>query len=156
MANARERIEKIISENPVVLFMKGTPEFPQCGFSGQVIQILEYVGAPVVGVNVLEDSDIRQGVKEYANWPTIPQLYVKGEFVGGCDIVREMFQSGELASVLTDAGVRLKCQSRGLTRASARSNPRPLRNRKVRTSTTRHPPRPSVAGATGGPFSPVA
>ena len=96
MANARERIEKLISENPVVLFMKGTPEFPQCGFSGQVIQILEYVGAPVVGVNVLEDADIRQGVKEYANWPTIPQLYVKGEFLGGCDIVREMFQSGEL------------------------------------------------------------
>ncbi len=108
MANARERIETLISENPVVLFMKGTPEFPQCGFSGQVIQILEYVGAPVVGVNVLEDAEIRQGVKEYANWPTIPQLYVKGEFVGGCDIVREMFQSGELASVLTDAGVRLK------------------------------------------------
>jgi monothiol glutaredoxin len=101
MANARERIEKLISENPVVLFMKGTPEFPQCGFSGQVIQILEYVGAPVVGV----------GVKEYANWPTIPQLYVKGEFVGGCDIVREMFQSGELASVLTDAGVPLKASA---------------------------------------------
>jgi monothiol glutaredoxin len=108
MADARERIEKVILENPVVLFMKGTPEFPQCGFSGQVIQILEYVGAPVVGVNVLEDADIRQGVKEYANWPTIPQLYVKGEFVGGCDIVREMFQSGELAAVLTDAGVPLK------------------------------------------------
>jgi monothiol glutaredoxin len=108
MANAQERIEKIISENPVVLFMKGTPEFPQCGFSGQVIQILEYVGAPVVGVNVLEDAEIRQGVKEYANWPTIPQLYVNGEFLGGCDIVREMFQSGELTSVLTDAGVSLK------------------------------------------------
>jgi monothiol glutaredoxin len=108
MANARERIEKLISENPVVLFMKGTPEFPQCGFSGQVIQILEYVGAPVVGVNVLEDADIRQGVKEYANWPTIPQLYVNGEFLGGCDIVREMFQSGELAAVMTDAGVQLK------------------------------------------------
>ena len=88
MANARERIEKLISENPVVLFMKGTPRIStKCGFSGQVIQILEYVGAPVVGVNVLEDADIRQGVKEYANWPTIPQLYVKGEFVGGCDIV---------------------------------------------------------------------
>jgi monothiol glutaredoxin len=108
MANARERIEKLISENPVVLFMKGTPEFPQCGFSGQVIQILDYVGAPVVGVNVLEDAEIRQGVKEYASWPTIPQLYVKGEFLGGCDIVREMFQSGELTSVLTDAGVQLK------------------------------------------------
>jgi monothiol glutaredoxin len=90
MANARDRIEKVISENPVVLFMKGTPEFPQCGFSGQVIQILEYVGAPVVGVNVLEDAEIRQGIKEYANWPTIPQLYIKGEFVGGCDIVRDV------------------------------------------------------------------
>ena len=108
MPNARERIEKVISENPVVLFMKGTPEFPQCGFSGQVIQILDYVGAPVVGVNVLEDADIRQGIKEYANWPTIPQLYVKGEFVGGCDIVREMFQSGELAAMLSDAGVPVK------------------------------------------------
>ena len=118
MANARERIEKLISENPVVLFMKGTPEFPQCGFSGQVIQILEYVGAPVVGVNVLEDAEIRQGVKEYANWPTIPQLYVKGEFVGGCDIVREMFQSGELSSVLTDAGVPLKSHRRRLMRST--------------------------------------
>ena len=108
MATARERIEKIISENPVVLFMKGTPEFPQCGFSSQVVQILEYLGAPIASVNVLEDAEIRQGIKEYANWPTIPQLYVKGEFVGGCDITREMFQSGELASVLTDAGVRLK------------------------------------------------
>ena len=107
MANARERIEKLISENPVVLFMKGTPEFPQCGFSGQVIQILEYVGAPVVGVNVLEDADIRQGVKEYANWPTIPQLYVKGEFVGGCDIVREMAETGELEQLLKDKGVTL-------------------------------------------------
>ena len=105
MANARERIEKLISENPVVLFMKGTPEFPQCGFSGQVIQILEYVGAPVVGVNVLEDADIRQGVKEYANWPTIPQLYVKGEFVGGCDIIREMFQAGELQQLFADKGI---------------------------------------------------
>src|SRR5579863_5640020 len=108
MPNARERIEKLISENPVVLFMKGTPEFPQCGFSGQVIQILDYVGAPVVGVNVLEDADIRQGVKEYANWPTIPQLYVKGEFVGGCDIAREMFQSGELVAHLAEAGVDVK------------------------------------------------
>ena len=113
MANARERIEKVISENPVVLFMKGTPEFPQCGFSGQVIQILEYVGATVVGVNVLEDAEIRQGVKEYANWPTIPQLYVKGEFVGGCDIVREMFQSGELTDQLSKSGVATKVAARG-------------------------------------------
>ena len=110
MSNARERIEKVISENPVVLFMKGTPEFPQCGFSGQVIQILDYLGAPVVGVNVLEDTDIRQEIKAYANWPTIPQLYIKGEFVGGCDITREMFQSGELAAMLTEAGVQVKSQ----------------------------------------------
>src|ERR1700685_892741 len=88
MANARERIEKLISENPVVLFMKGTPEFPQCGFSGQVIQILEYVGAPVIGVNVLEDAEIRQGGKEYANWPTIPPLYVKGECLGAAGCAR--------------------------------------------------------------------
>ncbi len=97
MTNVQERIEKLIADNPVVLFMKGTPQFPQCGFSGQVVQILDYLGAPVVGVNVLEDAEIRQGIKEFANWPTIPQLYVKGEFVGGCDIAREMFQSGELA-----------------------------------------------------------
>lgn len=111
MASARETIEKVISDHPVVLFMKGTPDFPQCGFSGQVIQILDYIGAPVHGVNVLEDAEIRQGAKEYANWPTIPQLYVKGEFVGGCDIVREMFQSGELAALLTDAGVPLKVKA---------------------------------------------
>jgi monothiol glutaredoxin len=108
MSNAQERIQKLIGENPVVLFMKGTPQFPQCGFSGQVIQILDYLGAPVVGVNVLEDAEIRQGIKEYANWPTIPQLYVKGEFIGGCDIVREMFQSGELPALLAEAGVAVK------------------------------------------------
>jgi monothiol glutaredoxin len=112
MANARERIEKVIAENPVVLFMKGTPDFPQCGFSGQVIQILDYIGAPVHGVNVLEDQEIRQGIKEYANWPTIPQLYVKGEFVGGCDIVREMFQSGELSALLGEAGVEVKATAK--------------------------------------------
>jgi monothiol glutaredoxin len=108
MANVQERIQKLISDNPVVLFMKGTPEFPQCGFSGQVVQILDYLGAPVVGVNVLEDAEIRQGIKEFANWPTIPQLYVKGEFVGGCDIAREMFQSGELQAMLIEAGVAIK------------------------------------------------
>src|ERR1700734_4049518 len=112
MSNARERIEKVISENPVVLFMKGTPEFPQCGFSGQVIQILDYLGAPVVGVNVLEDADIRQEIKAYANWPTIPQLYIKGEFVGGADIVTEMFQSGELAAMMTDAGITVEQKAR--------------------------------------------
>ncbi len=108
MPNVQERIQKVISENPVVLFMKGTPQFPQCGFSGQVVQILDYLGAPVVGVNVLEDAEIRQGIKEFANWPTIPQLYVKGEFVGGCDIIREMFQSGELGAVFAEAGVPVK------------------------------------------------
>ena len=108
MANVQERIQKLISENPVVLFMKGTPAFPQCGFSGQVVQILDYLGAPVVGVNVLADAEIRQGIKDYANWPTIPQLYIKGEFIGGADIATEMFQSGELQSMLTEAGVAIK------------------------------------------------
>jgi len=78
MTDTRERIEKLINDNPVVLFMKGTPQFPQCGFSGRVIQILDHLGAPVVGVNVLEDAEIRQGIKDFANWPTIPQLYIKG------------------------------------------------------------------------------
>ena len=105
MSDVRERIEKLIADNPVLLFMKGTPQFPQCGFSGRVIQILDYIGAPVVGVDVLADAEIRQGIKEYANWPTIPQLYVKGEFVGGCDIIREMFQAGELQQLLADKGV---------------------------------------------------
>jgi monothiol glutaredoxin len=108
MTDTRATIEKLITENPVVLFMKGTPQFPQCGFSGRVVQILDYLGAPVVGVNVLEDAEIRQGIKEFANWPTIPQLYVKGEFVGGADIATEMFQSGELAALLKDAGVEVK------------------------------------------------
>jgi monothiol glutaredoxin len=108
MTDARARIEKLINDNPVVLFMKGTPQFPQCGFSGRVVQILDYLGAPVVGVDVLSDPEIRQGVKEYANWPTIPQLYIKGEFIGGADIANEMFQSGELATMLADAGVAVK------------------------------------------------
>ncbi len=108
MSNVQERIKKVIAENPVVLFKQGTPQLPQCGFSGQVVQILDYLGAPIVGVNVLEDAEIRQGIKEFANWPTIPQLYVKGEFVGGADIAREMFQSGELAALLTEAGVEVK------------------------------------------------
>src|SRR5260370_12783851 len=108
MASIHDQITEEITHNPVVLFMKGTPDFPQCGFSGQVVQILEYLGAPFKGVNVLENPELRQGIKEFANWPTIPQLYVKGEFVGGCDIVREMFQSGELAAHLVDVGVELK------------------------------------------------
>ena len=98
-------IKNEVDTNDVVLFMKGTPNFPQCGFSGQVVQILDYVGAPYKGINVLEDDDLRQGIKEYTNWPTIPQLYVKGEFVGGCDIIREMFQAGELQTHLTDKGI---------------------------------------------------
>jgi monothiol glutaredoxin len=105
MTDAHSVIEKAVKSNDVMLFMKGTPQFPQCGFSSQVVQILDYLGVPFESMNVLADADIRQGIKEYANWPTIPQLYVKGEFVGGCDIVREMFQSGELASHLTDAGI---------------------------------------------------
>ncbi|MEE4011645.1 Grx4 family monothiol glutaredoxin [Roseibium sp. FZY0029] len=98
-------IKNEVDTNDVVLFMKGTPNFPQCGFSGQVVQILDYVGAPYKGINVLEDDDLRQGIKEFTNWPTIPQLYVKGEFVGGCDIIREMFQNQELQGLLTEKGI---------------------------------------------------
>jgi monothiol glutaredoxin len=108
MSNVQDQIKQEIGDNPVVLFMKGTPQFPMCGFSSQVVQILDYIGAPYKGINVLEDPDLRQGIKEYANWPTIPQLYVKGEFIGGCDIVREMFQSGELVAHLAEAGVPVK------------------------------------------------
>ena len=85
--------------------MKGTPQFPMCGFSGQVVQILDYLGVTYKGINVLDNADLRQGIKDYANWPTIPQLYVKGEFIGGCDIVREMFQSGELVTHLNTNGI---------------------------------------------------
>jgi monothiol glutaredoxin len=101
-------IESEVKSNDVVLFMKGTPQFPMCGFSGQVVQILDYLGVPFKGLNVLESDDLRQGIKSYSNWPTIPQLYVKGEFVGGCDIVREMFQANELQQVFKDAGVSVK------------------------------------------------
>lgn len=100
-----DRIRKDIDENDVVVFMKGTPVFPQCGFSSQVVQVLTYLGVKFKSVNVLEDMDIRQGIKEFSDWPTIPQLYVKGEFVGGCDIVREMFQSGELTELLDQKGI---------------------------------------------------
>lgn len=106
MANpAHQRIDADVKANDLVLFMKGTPVFPQCGFSARVVQVLSHVGAPFKGVNVLEDMEIREGIKAYSNWPTIPQLYVKGEFVGGCDIVMEMFQSGELQQLLKDKGV---------------------------------------------------
>ena len=102
--DAREFIQKTVTEHPVVLFMKGTAQFPQCGFSGRAIQILKQCGVKnLVTVNVLEDEEVRQGVKDSANWPTIPQLYVKGEFVGGSDIMMEMFESGELKEVLDKA-----------------------------------------------------
>ncbi|HLL28413.1 MAG TPA: Grx4 family monothiol glutaredoxin [Xanthobacteraceae bacterium] len=101
-------IDQQLKSNDVVLFMKGTPQFPQCGFSGQVVQILDYLGVPYKGVNVLDSDELRQGIKAYSNWPTIPQLYVKGEFVGGCDIIREMFQSGELQSAFKEKGVTLR------------------------------------------------
>ncbi len=108
MASVHEQIDSDVKSNDVVLFMKGTPQFPQCGFSSQVVQILEYLGAPYKGVNVLESAEMRQGIKDYSNWPTVPQLYVKGEFVGGCDIVREMFQSGELVTHMASAGIPVK------------------------------------------------
>ena len=101
-------IESEVKSNDVVLFMKGTPQAPMCGFSGQVVQILDYLGVPFKGLNVLESEELRQGIKSYSNWPTIPQLYVKGEFVGGCDIVREMFQANELQQVFKDKGVPVR------------------------------------------------
>ena len=98
-------IDNEVKSNDVVLFMKGTPQFPQCGFSGQVVQILDHIGVGYKGLNVLESAELRNGIKVYSNWPTIPQLYVKGEFVGGCDIIREMFQAGELQALLKEKGV---------------------------------------------------
>ena len=98
-------IAKAVTDHPVVLFMKGVPEAPQCGFSAQVVQILDHLGADFVGVNVLQSPELRDAIKSYSDWPTIPQLYVKGEFVGGCDIVREMFQAGELKTLLADQGL---------------------------------------------------
>ena len=103
-----ERIKQDVAANPVVLFMKGTPVFPQCGFSAAVVQILTHLGVKFRGVDVLIDPEIRQGIKEFSSWPTIPQLYVKGEFLGGCDIIREMFQSGELSSHLNGQGIACK------------------------------------------------
>jgi monothiol glutaredoxin len=99
------RIQSEIESAPVVLYMKGTPVFPQCGFSAQVVQILSLLGVKFRSFDVLSDDELRQGIKEFSNWPTIPQLYVKGEFVGGCDIVREMYQSGELTALLKEKGI---------------------------------------------------
>lgn len=107
MSAAQDTIRRTIAEHPVVLFMKGTADMPQCGFSSMVVRILDHMGVDYYDVNVLADEDIRQGVKEFANWPTIPQLYVGGEFVGGCDIVREMFQTGELKQLFYEKGIAL-------------------------------------------------
>ena len=106
--SAHDQIAKDIAENDVLLFMKGTPVFPQCGFSAAVVQILSELGVKFKAVDVLKDPEVRQGVKEFSNWPTIPQLYVKGEFVGGCDIVKEMFEQGELDTYLTERGITLQ------------------------------------------------
>ncbi len=100
-----DRIRQEIDSNDVVLFMKGTPVFPQCGFSAAVVQVLSHLGVKFKGIDVLQDPGLRQGIKDFSNWPTIPQLYVKGEFVGGCDIVREMYESGELQDLLVSKGV---------------------------------------------------
>ena len=100
-----QRIQGDITSNDVMLYMKGTPMFPQCGFSARVIQILTHMGVPFQSANVLEDAELREGIKSFSQWPTIPQLYVKGEFVGGCDIVTEMFQNGELETMMKEHGV---------------------------------------------------
>ncbi len=106
-----EQIEGEVNNNDIVLFMKGTPVFPQCGFSAAVVQVLNHMGVKFKGVNVLEDDGIRNGIKEYSNWPTIPQLYVKGEFVGGCDIIREMFETGELTELMTTRGIDVQVEA---------------------------------------------
>ena len=105
---AHEQIQTVIDSNDVMLFMKGTPMFPQCGFSSTVVQVLSHLGVPFNSANVLEDDGIRQGIKEFSAWPTIPQLYVKGEFVGGCDIIREMYESGELEDLMKEKGIAAK------------------------------------------------
>ena len=105
MSPVHERIQSEVTANPVMLYMKGNAMFPQCGFSARVVQILTHMGVPFQTANVLEDPELREGVKQFSNWPTVPQLYVKGEFVGGCDIVTEMYQSGELETMLTEKGV---------------------------------------------------
>ena len=103
-----DRIRNVIEENDVVLFMKGSPVFPQCGFSAAVVQVLSHMGVKFKGVDVLQDPGLRQGIKDFSSWPTIPQLYVKGEFVGGCDIVREMYETGELAELMSTKGVSVE------------------------------------------------
>ncbi|MCB2049344.1 MAG: Grx4 family monothiol glutaredoxin [Novosphingobium sp.] len=105
MSDTNARIGEIVGSNDVVLFMKGTPLFPQCGFSSRAIAILDHLGVPYETVDVLQDQEIRQGIKSYSDWPTIPQLYIKGEFVGGSDIMMEMFEAGELQQVIADANI---------------------------------------------------
>jgi len=108
MADINTRIQGEIDSNPVMLYMKGTPMFPQCGFSARVVQILTHMGVPFQSADVLEDMELREGIKQFSQWPTVPQLYVKGEFVGGCDIVSEMYQSGELETLFKDSGLPVK------------------------------------------------
>jgi monothiol glutaredoxin len=105
MSDTNTRLAEIVNSNDVVLFMKGTPLFPQCGFSSRAVAILERLGVPFEGVDVLQDMEIRQGIKAFSDWPTIPQLYVKGEFVGGSDIMMEMYEAGELQQLVTDVGI---------------------------------------------------
>ena len=107
MSDVNDIITSEIAENDVVLFMKGTPVFPQCGFSSQIVQILSYLGVSFKGVNVLDSDELREGIKTFSNWPTIPQLYVKGEFLGGCDIIREMFEQDELREFFTENGIEM-------------------------------------------------
>ena len=106
MTEIQSWIDNVVKTNDMVVFMKGTPEQPMCGFSGRVVQMLDYLGVPYQAVNVLESDSLRDGIKTYSDWPTIPQLYVKGEFIGGCDIVTEMFQSGELKQTLEQKGLQ--------------------------------------------------
>src|SRR4028118_2325242 len=121
MTDINRVIDNEVKNNDVVLFMKGTPQFPMCGFSGQVVQILDHLGVPYKGLNVLESEDLRQGIKSYSQWPTVPQLYVKGEFVGGCDIVKEMFASGELFDVLGTQKPEIKEPAIKLSEAAKRA-----------------------------------
>lgn len=104
----QKSIDEAVKSNDILLFMKGTPDFPQCGFSSVVVQVLDVIGAEYQAVNVLEDMAVREGIKSYSDWPTIPQLYVKGEFVGGCDIIKEMYETGELRDFMTDKGIALE------------------------------------------------
>lgn len=111
MSDINAFIDNSVKSNDVFLFMKGTPDFPQCGFSGQVVQILNYIGVEYSSANVLESDELREGIKTFTNWPTIPQLYVKGEFVGGADIIKEMFQAGELQGLLSEKGIAVKSEA---------------------------------------------